>query len=231
MLAITPPDLCRVGFDAGLIAAWHDAGLVDARMRVLLRMPGSHLAGLVAALADRRSAMLRLAVACADAGIAVSLSVAPLHLKALRELWPKLPGACRNSRAGLQLKGDPDRRICNAARRLFPRVCLGASMHTEPALPLRSGTELDYLCVAPVFDPSTAQIGRDKRGVGVGLVRAWAGVGVPVLALGGVTAPRVAPCRAAGAFGIAGIGAFFGDVSRVADNARQICAALQAGGN
>jgi thiamine-phosphate pyrophosphorylase len=50
----------------------------------------------------------------------------------------------------------------------------------------------------------------DHPGAGVELIRACAAIGLPVIAIGGVTAERVPELVAAGAYGVAAIRALWG---------------------
>lgn len=88
------------------------------------------------------------------------------------------------------------------ARRLLPRRWLGYSAHaaTEAEDAVREGA--DFVVLGTIF--ATASHPGDG-GAGVGLVRAAAPV-APVVAIGGITPERVAPCLAAGAHGVAVLG-------------------------
>ena len=93
-----------------------------------------------------------------------------------------------------------------AARRLVPRPFLvGRSVHT--AAEAQAGAGADYLIAGTVF-PSISK--REEAPViGLeGLKAIVAAASVPVLAIGGVTADRVADVVAAGAGGVAAISLF-----------------------
>ena len=99
-----------------------------------------------------------------------------------------------------------------AARARVPGALIGASAHSaeEASALLRAGA--DYVTVSPVF------VTASKPGYGPmlgldGLADIVERVAGPVIALGGVTAANAAPCRAAGAHGIA----VMGEVMRAAD--------------
>jgi len=219
LLAITPP---AGPVSAASPDAWggHDA---LAELAVLLREPGRPAAELLAP--DARLAPLRRR--CRAAGVPLLLSVDLAELAALPELPDDL--------AGVQLRGDPDLATLRAARRELerlrpgPRVCLGRSCHGAP----QPGHELvDYTVFAPVFAPTTAQPGRapgSKIPAGLAALAAWAAApGARVHALGGVGPATAAACLRAGARGLAGIGVFFGEPGRVAQDVaalREILAA------
>jgi thiamine-phosphate pyrophosphorylase len=99
-----------------------------------------------------------------------------------------------------------------------PRGVLGRSCHDAASLAGAAAEGAAYATVSPVF-PS-----RSKPGYGpplglAGLRDLCAGAGLPVYALGGIeTADQAAQCRAAGAAGVAVMGA----VMRAADPARLV---------
>jgi thiamine-phosphate diphosphorylase len=101
---------------------------------------------------------------------------------------------------------------------------VGRSCHREEDLALLS-TE-DYITLSPVF-PSPSKPGYGPPiGTG-GLARLCARTSTSVFALGGVTSPdRAAACVAAGAAGVAVMGA----VMRARDPAATVAALLSAGG-
>lgn len=77
---------------------------------------------------------------------------------------------------------------------------VGASVHSLAAARRAVDAGAEFLVFGPVFDPGS------KPGHAVGLealAQIVAGVGRPVLAVGGVRPDRVAACRAAGAQGVA----------------------------
>jgi thiamine-phosphate pyrophosphorylase len=94
-----------------------------------------------------------------------------------------------------------------AARRCLPvGALIGVSTHSlaEASFAVASGA--DFLTFGPVFDtPSKAAYG-PPRGLDA-LREVCAAVSLPIYALGGITPARVTACRAAGAYGVAAIGA------------------------
>jgi len=105
---------------------------------------------------------------------------------------------------GLQL-GSGDLEVADA-RRVFAGGWIGRSVHDldEAAAAIAEGA--DFLMVGNVY-PTTSHPGR--RPAGVGLVREAAALGRPVIAIGGLDAERAREVRAAGAYGVAAIGALW----------------------
>ncbi len=111
------------------------------------------------------------------------------------------------------------------ARLLAPRLPLGASVHEADDVRRAVDAGVDYLVFGHVF-PTASKAGAPPRGVKAlaAVVRAS---GVPVLAIGGVTAGNVAEVLAAGAAGVvvrSGIGQ-----ASAAEDAHALRLALDAG--
>ncbi|WP_237478941.1 thiamine phosphate synthase [Lichenibacterium dinghuense] len=104
--------------------------------------------------------------------------------------------------AGVQLGAGAD--VAAARRRLGPGALVGVSAHSLADLRAARDAGADYATLSPVF-PS-----RSKPGYGPALgldgLRAAAAVGLPVLALGGITAGMAGGCLEAGAAGAAVMG-------------------------
>jgi thiamine-phosphate pyrophosphorylase len=106
-----------------------------------------------------------------------------------------------------------------------PRIrgVLGASCHTvlEIARARRAGC--DYITLSPVWKPgSKAHDARRTLGIR-GLEDACPYAGMPVFALGGVSAARISRCLVAGAHGVATIsGVFAGDPEACATATRRL---------
>ena len=106
--------------------------------------------------------------------------------------------------AGVNL---PERDIAVAeARSLLGDRLVGRSVHSEEAALAAERDGADFVIFGPVWE-SASHPGARATGVGAlaALVRA---VRLPVIAIGGVTAERVAECFEAGAAGYAAIGLF-----------------------
>jgi thiamine-phosphate pyrophosphorylase len=84
------------------------------------------------------------------------------------------------------------------------RGWIGASVHDIEEARVRMTQGADYLVVGNVYRTSSHP---DRPAAGLELVRATAALGLPVIAIGGITPARVAEVRAAGAYGVATISA------------------------
>ena len=88
------------------------------------------------------------------------------------------------------------------ARRILPRGWIGRSVHTveEAAAAVAEGA--DFLVVGSIYRTATHP---EREPTGPELVTKAARLGVPVIAIGGVTTERVAELKEAGAYGVAAI--------------------------
>ena len=92
------------------------------------------------------------------------------------------------------------------ARRVMPEGWIGRSVHDEPEAEAAVRDGADYLVVGSIYPTRSHP---DRPGAGPGLIRRVAALGRPVIAIGGIDAPRAAEARAAGAYGVAAIGALW----------------------
>lgn len=91
-------------------------------------------------------------------------------------------------------------------RRFGAAVVIGRSTHRAAEVERARDEGADYVTFGPVYEtPSKAAFGPP---VGLAALSAACAVGIPVLALGGVTLERFAELAAAGAAGVAGIRLF-----------------------
>jgi thiamine-phosphate diphosphorylase len=105
------------------------------------------------------------------------------------------------------------------ARRVLGPGWIGCSVHAIGEAETAVAEGADFLLVGSVY-PTTSHPGRPP--VGLDLVRAAAALGRPVIAIGGIDADRAHEARAAGAYGVAAIGALW----RAADPAAAALALL-----
>jgi len=92
------------------------------------------------------------------------------------------------------------------ARQMLGDRLVGRSVHSVEGARAAEAGGADFVIFGPVWasatHPDTVPVGLEA------LSHVCRGVGIPVLAIGGVTLDRVARCRAAGAAGFAAIGLF-----------------------
>ena len=116
----------------------------------------------------------------------------------------RLDVALAASAAGVQL-GHSSLDI-EEARRLDADWWIGKSVHDLSEAEAAHASGADYLVVGPVF-PTPTHPGREP--LGATLLGAIARLGLPTIAIGGVTPERVPAVRNAGAHGIAAIRALW----------------------
>lgn len=129
---------------------------------------------------------------------------------------------------GVHLGAD-DMKPGDARRLLGPRAIIGVTLKREDELPELAGTGVDYACIGGVF----ATRHKDNVAPPLGLAgyatlrqAARHALGdLPVGAIAGITAANAGEVIAAGADGVAVIGALF-DAESVADAARALRAAV-----
>jgi thiamine-phosphate diphosphorylase len=91
-------------------------------------------------------------------------------------------------------------------RRVLRHGWIGCSVHsaTEASTAVKDGA--DFLVVGSVY-PSASHPG--QAAAGLGLVREIASLGIPVIAIGGITPSRAWEAKSAGAYGVAAIRALW----------------------
>ena len=92
------------------------------------------------------------------------------------------------------------------ARRLEPAWWIGRSVHDLAEAAAAQAEGADYLLVGPVFATATHP---DRPPIGLDALRAVARLGLPTVAIGGVTPERVREVRHSGAWGVAAIRALW----------------------
>ena len=92
------------------------------------------------------------------------------------------------------------------ARRLLPRGWIGRSVHSAREAEAAVAEGADFLLAGSVYQ-TVSHPGR--AAAGLDLIRGAAALGVPVIAIGGVTAERAPELRDAGAWGVAAITALW----------------------
>ena len=92
------------------------------------------------------------------------------------------------------------------ARRLLPRGWIGRSVHSAREAEAAVAEGADFLVAGSVYQ-TVSHPGR--AAAGLDLIRGAAALGIPVIAIGGVTAERAPELRDAGAWGVAAITALW----------------------
>ena len=88
------------------------------------------------------------------------------------------------------------------ARRLEPEWWIGVSVHNLDEARAAEAAGADYLLVGPVFPTASHP---ERAPLGTAGLAGIAALGLPVVAIGGITPARVAAVRGAGAYGVAAI--------------------------
>lgn len=176
------------------------------------------------------------------AAIAAIGSPAALHARdrtlggsALSALAARLVALARPAEASVVVSGRPDvARAVGAqgvqlsgedlapadARLVLRRGWVGRSVHSLDEAVSAVAAGADYLIAGSVYE-TASHPGRPP--LGLAALGSIVALGVPVIAIGGVTAARAAELRAAGAYGVAAISALWG----AADPARAALALLE----
>jgi thiamine-phosphate pyrophosphorylase len=107
--------------------------------------------------------------------------------------------------AGVNLP-EQDISVANA-RRLLGRRLIGRSVHSVASAQQAERDGADFVIFGPVWHSASHPDDGEPAGLAA-LERVVHSVGIPVLAIGGLTNERIAECLAAGAAGYAAIGMF-----------------------
>jgi thiamine-phosphate diphosphorylase len=92
------------------------------------------------------------------------------------------------------------------ARATFAHGWIGCSVHSASEAEDAARDGADYLLVGNVYETSSHP---GRPGAGLELVRATVGLGLPVIAIGGIDAARAPAVRDQGAYGVAAISALW----------------------
>lgn len=167
------------------------------------------------------------AVAASGPGVAILVRVPGLTAAARLAALDRVKALTGPPEAGLIAHGDPAAaRLARAhgvqlrrtdlspadARGVLGPGWIGVSVHDVAEARTAEENGADYLVAGPVFATATHP---GQPGRGAAWLRDIVAVGLPVFAIGGLTAERVAAVHEAGAYGVAAIAA----VWRVPDSA------------
>lgn len=132
-----------------------------------------------------------------------------------------IEAAALTSGVHLPAGGDP-----KAAReRLGPRALIGVSAHSLEAACAAEAAGADYVTFSPIY-PTDSKPGYGPTQGPLALSALYAGLRIPVIALGGIGPQTVRACLDAGAAGVA----VMGGVMRADDAAEELRRLLAAGG-
>lgn len=162
------------------------------------------------------------------AAIAAAGSAVALHARARGESGARLAAAAlrllalaRPPEAAVFVSGRPDIAAAAGAqgvqlaredlapadaRRVLPHGWVGRSVHTREEAVAAIAEGADFLVVGSIYETASHP---GQPAAGLNLVREAAGLGRPVIAIGGITPERAAEVRAAGAYGVAAIRALW----------------------
>ena len=105
---------------------------------------------------------------------------------------------------GVHLPGGATAADIARAREILPKGLLGVSAHSVAEVEAMARSGADYVTLSPIF--ATASKPGYGPALGVGSLARATMYGLPLVALGGITADRIETCRRAGAAGIAVMG-------------------------
>ena len=153
-----------------------------------------------------------------------------------RDLALRLRDAARRGGARLSIGGDVDlaaelaadgvhlpagASVAAARARLGADMLIGISAHGSDDVATAHAQGADYVTLSPIY-PTASKPGYGPALGLAGLARA-SRLGIPVVALGGITVERAADCRRAGAAGVA----VMGELMRAAARPGGIAAAVE----
>lgn len=92
------------------------------------------------------------------------------------------------------------------ARKVYRDGWIGASIHNELEARQAIDEGADFLLAGSIFPTATHP---DQPAAGLELIDRTAGLGLPVIAIGGITVERVEQVRRAGAYGVAAVSALW----------------------
>ncbi len=161
------------------------------------------------------------ALASAGSGLALHARDRAAPVRQLAAVAYRFAALARPAEAALFVSGRPDLAAAIGAhgvqlsaddvapadaRRLLPDGWIGRSVHSAAAAAAARRAGADYLLVGPVYETASHP---GRAAAGLELVRSCAALGLPVVAIGGMTPERACAVRDAGAWGVAAIRALW----------------------
>ena len=112
-------------------------------------------------------------------------------------------------------------------RKRFPKLIVGVSTHSSERALAAAAEGADFVTFGPVFDTPSKKPYGPAQGLDA-LSEVCSTCGIPVLAVGGITPENAGECVAAGAHGVAAIGAVMAapDVTSAVEGFRQSLGSL-----
>ncbi len=176
-----------------LVERWSTGGVdfIQLREKDLSAAALQSLTREVLARIDRRRTKLLVNVSTPEsAALALATGADGVHLAGT-----PLPGAASSLRKALRSTSP----------------IISVPCHSLEDIEVACGEQVDLILFSPVFGKHSVGFSQPAQGLEGLRLACAAARGIPVLALGGVTAANALPCVAAGAAGIAGIRLFAGD--------------------
>lgn len=161
------------------------------------------------------------ALASAGSGIALHARDRAASARRLAAAAHRLAALARPAEAAVFVSGRPDLAAAVGAhgvqlaaddlapadaRRLLPDGWLGRSVHSLAEAETARGEGADFLLVGNVYETASHP---GRAAAGLELVRSCSALGLPVIAIGGLTPERARAARDAGAWGVAAIRALW----------------------
>jgi thiamine-phosphate pyrophosphorylase len=188
-----------------------------------LAPPPWHLIAITDAIHDGREGLVARACAAARGGATmIQLRLKGADARTLADIATALLAALPagvplvlNDRADVALArgaagvhlGAEDPPAAAVRRIAPPGFLIGASVGTDSEVP--DAADADYVGIGPLFPTTSKPDAGDAIGL-AGFMRLVRRVGIPAVAVGGITAATASDAMAAGAAGVAAIAAIFG---------------------
>ncbi len=184
-------------------------------------LPRLHAVTDAAVLADPDLGIRAAAIAAAGSAVALHARDRTMETAGLARVAQRFIALARPPEAAVFVSGRPDlARAVGAqgvqlsgsdlavpdARRVFPDGWIGRSVHSAAEARIAVGEGADLLLLGNIYDTPTHP---GRPGIGLEPLRESAALGIPVIAIGGVTPKRAVEVRDAGAWGIAALRALW----------------------
>jgi len=184
-------------------------------------LPRLHAVTDAAVLADPDLGIRAAAIAAAGSAVALHARDRTMDTADLARVAQRFVALARPPEAAVFVSGRPDlaRAVggqgvqlaagdlaVSDARRVFPSGWIGRSVHSVVEARAAAEEGADLLLLGNIYETRTHP---GRPGIGLEPLRQAAALGLPVIAIGGVTPDRVAALRDAGAWGIAAIRALW----------------------